>query len=109
MAQVEAFSREQGMEDIEPLLKKGALIAQNPRDFESLPELDEADRAIIRRETTRPLPFSPPCTCTYLHVTKDKWSQPSALYMTVVICSLAAAVQSVSTYTKFLSIVERPI
>jgi hypothetical protein len=41
------------MEDIEPLLKKGALIAQSPKDFESLPELDEADKAIIRRETTR--------------------------------------------------------
>ena len=53
MAQVEAFAREQGMEDIEPVLKKGALIAQHPSDFESLPELDETDKAIIRRETTR--------------------------------------------------------
>ena len=53
LSQVEAFAREQGMEDIEPLLKKGALIAQSPKDFESLPELDEADKAIIRRETTR--------------------------------------------------------
>ena len=53
MAQVEAFAREQGMEDIEPILKKGALIAQSPKDFESFPELDETDKAIIRRETTR--------------------------------------------------------
>lgn len=53
MAQVEAFAREQGMEDVEPILKKGALIAQNPRGFESMSELDEADKAVIRRETTR--------------------------------------------------------
>ncbi|KAF8063601.1 hypothetical protein FPV67DRAFT_1672617 [Lyophyllum atratum] len=75
LGQVEAFAREQGMEDILPILKKGALLAQNPRDFETMPELDEADRETIRRETTH------------------KWSQPRDLYMTVIICSLAAAVQ----------------
>lgn len=53
MAQVEAFAREQGMEDIEPILKKGALIAQSPKNYESIPELDENDKAVIRRETTR--------------------------------------------------------
>jgi hypothetical protein len=53
MAQVEAFAQEQGMEDITPLLKKGALIAQKPKDFEELPELDESDKEVIRRETTR--------------------------------------------------------
>ncbi|SJL08512.1 uncharacterized protein ARMOST_11876 [Armillaria ostoyae] len=37
--------------------------------------LDEADREAIRREKTH------------------KWSQPKDLYMTVIICSLAAAVQ----------------
>ncbi|KAF8228681.1 hypothetical protein L208DRAFT_1424354 [Tricholoma matsutake] len=75
MAQVEAFAREQGMEDIEPILKKGALIAQSPKNYESIPELDENDKAVIRRETTH------------------KWSQPAALYTTIIICSLAAAVQ----------------
>ncbi|GLB43015.1 putative major facilitator superfamily, sugar transporter (TC 2.A.1.1) family protein [Lyophyllum shimeji] len=75
LAQVEEFAREQGMEDITPILKKGALLAQNPKDFENISELDEADKEVIRRETTH------------------KWSQPRDLYLTVIICSLAAAVQ----------------
>ena len=41
------------MEDILPELRKGALLAQNPKDFETMPELDEADKEIIRREVTR--------------------------------------------------------
>lgn len=75
LTQVEEFAREQGMEDITPILKKGALLAQNPKDFENIPELDEADKEVIRREKTH------------------KWTQPRDLYMTVIVCSLAAAVQ----------------
>jgi hypothetical protein len=61
LSQVEEFAREKGMEDITELLQKGALLAQNPSKFESLKELDESDREIIRRETTRALlPFAPP-------------------------------------------------
>jgi hypothetical protein len=49
------------MENITPILKKGALLAQNQKDFENMPDLDEADKEVIRRETTRsfsrPLPF----------------------------------------------------
>lgn len=41
------------MEDSIEVLKKGALLAQNPGHFENIPDLDEADKAIIRRETTR--------------------------------------------------------
>ncbi|KAF8344415.1 sugar transporter [Amanita rubescens] len=75
LRQVEQFAHEKDMEDILPDLRKGALLAQNPKDFENIPELDETDREIIRRETTH------------------KWRQPRDLYMTVIICSLAAAVQ----------------
>ncbi|KAM6499149.1 Sugar transporter domain containing protein [Amanita muscaria] len=75
LRQVEAFAHEQDMDDILPLLRKGALLAQDPKIFESIPELDEEDKEIIRRETTH------------------KWKQPKDLYLTVVICSLAAAVQ----------------
>jgi hypothetical protein len=32
----------------------------------------------------------------------DKWSQPKALYMTIIICSLAAAVQFVFRFHEFL-------
>jgi hypothetical protein len=57
MAQVEAFVREQGLEEDESTFKKGALLAQKPQEFESMLELDEADKEIIRRETTRSYTF----------------------------------------------------
>jgi sugar porter (SP) family MFS transporter len=75
LKQVEEFTREKGLEHLTPVFRKGALLAQNPKELETLPELDEVDRAVIRRETTH------------------KWSQPWDLYKTVIICSLAAAVQ----------------
>jgi len=75
LSQVEDFAKEKGMEDIIPLLQKGALVAQNPSHFETIPELDEEDRKVIRRETTH------------------KWSQTRDLYFTVILCSVAAAVQ----------------
>ncbi|KAF8636121.1 hypothetical protein AX17_003776 [Amanita inopinata Kibby_2008] len=75
LEQVEDFARERDMEDILPYLRKGALVAQHPQAFESIPELEEADKEVLRREVTH------------------KWSQPRDLYLTVIICSLAAAVQ----------------
>ena len=59
-----------------------------------MPELDESDREIIRRETTRKLylllrRFGAERDCWHV----DRWSQPFDLYKTVIICSLAAAVQ----------------
>ncbi|KAF8160959.1 hypothetical protein B0H34DRAFT_781615 [Crassisporium funariophilum] len=75
LAQVEAFAQEQDMKDILTFLQKGALLAQNPGKFESIKELDESDKEVIRREKTH------------------KWSQPRAMYMTVILCSVAAAVQ----------------
>ena len=58
-----------------PLLKKGALVAQDPPAFESIAELDEVERDALRNEV--------------LH----KWRQPGALYFTVILCSIGAAVQ----------------
>ncbi|TFK35902.1 hypothetical protein BDQ12DRAFT_655262 [Crucibulum laeve] len=75
LKQVEEFTRAHGMEEKTELFKKGALLAQSPAAFEEIPELTEEDRVTIRRETTH------------------KWTQPRALYWTVIICSLAAAVQ----------------
>ncbi|KAL0581833.1 hypothetical protein V5O48_000201 [Marasmius crinis-equi] len=75
LTQVEEFCRERGLEEDVELFKKGALIAQNPKAFEELEELTEEDRTLLRREVTH------------------KWSQPRSLYYTVVLCSLAAAVQ----------------
>jgi len=53
LAQVEAFAQEYKMEDILNILQKGALLAQNPGQFESIKELDEKDLEVIRREKTR--------------------------------------------------------
>lgn len=96
LAQVEEFAKEKEMADKIDLLRKAALLAQNPKEFEQIPELDEEDRAVIRQEITRMLRFKPPLRLpsfdTKLLLT-DRWHQPFALYMTVVVCSLAAAVQ----------------
>ncbi|KAH0551749.1 hypothetical protein GP486_007033 [Trichoglossum hirsutum] len=75
LASVDDFAREQNMEDILPLLRKGALVAQDPAGFETIDELDDGDRRVLRDEITH------------------KWRQPWALYFTVVTCSVGAAVQ----------------
>lgn len=61
-ADVEAFARDKGLEDILGDLKKGALIAQDPKTFESLDELSESEKELLRREKNH------------------RWSQPFMLY-----------------------------
>lgn len=77
MADVEDFARKYGFdpETELPLLRKGALVAQSPADFENMPELDDGDRDALRREITH------------------RWRQPWPLYMTIVLNSIAAAIQ----------------
>jgi hypothetical protein len=54
MADVEEFARKYGFnpETEVPLLRKGALVAQSPADFENMPELDDDDRNALRRDIT---------------------------------------------------------
>lgn len=75
MKDVEEFAAEHSLQDIIPELKKGALVAQNPAGFEELDELSEAEKESLRYEV--------------LH----KWSHPWQLYVTVIVCSIGAAVQ----------------
>lgn len=75
MQNVEDFATESQMTEYIPLLKKGALVAQDPPGFESLSELDETEREALRNEV--------------LH----KWRHPRSLYLTVILCSIGAAVQ----------------
>ncbi|KXT10779.1 hypothetical protein AC579_2311 [Pseudocercospora musae] len=75
MADVEAFATERGMTDELELLKKGALIAQDPANFENLEALDEHEKEFLRHEATH------------------RWSHPLALYVTIIVCSIGAAVQ----------------
>lgn len=93
LSQVEDFAKEKGMEDITSFLQKGALIAQNPSHFETIQELDGEDKEAIRRETTRKLRRC--ASQPKPHFPLDRWSQPRDLYFTVILCSVAAAVQYV--------------
>lgn len=58
-----------------PLLQKAALAAQSPREFESILELDEEDRAALRNEK------------------EHRWAHPRILYFTIILNSIAAAIQ----------------
>lgn len=59
---VERFAVDKQLEHILPDLRKGALIAQDPQLFESLDDLSEEDKVLIRREKTH------------------RWSQPFMMY-----------------------------
>lgn len=72
---VTTFQKEKGLpDDILPLLKKGALVAQDPDGFENLEDIDDDDRRVLREETTR------------------RWKHPKTLYFTVFLNSIAAAI-----------------
>lgn len=72
---MEAFSTKYGLEDIRPSLIKGALVAQNPTGIDRITELDENDRLVLSEEVTH------------------KWRHPKLLYFTIVLNSIAAAIQ----------------
>ncbi|KAG5984132.1 hypothetical protein E4U55_005931 [Claviceps digitariae] len=57
------------------LLEKGALVAQDPANFENLDLLDEADKNALRQEVTH------------------RWKHPWPLYYTIILNSIAAAIQ----------------
>lgn len=75
MADVEAFAEEKGVTDIVDLLKRGALVAQDPSAFETLADLSSEERTALEEEVTH------------------KWRHPLALYVTIITCSIGAAVQ----------------
>ena len=80
LADAEEFAKTHELAEYAETIQKGALVAQDPTAFESLTQLDEQDKAVLRRELTH------------------RWDQPWQLYYLVILCSLAAAVQGVSTY-----------
>lgn len=75
MQDVEKFAKDNDLTDILELLQKGALVAQSPELIESIPELDEHERELLRNEVTH------------------KWRQPKILYFTIILNSIAAAIQ----------------
>jgi hypothetical protein len=51
--QVSRFCAEHNLQDKELTFQKGALVAQNPENFEDITELDEDDKYHLCREITR--------------------------------------------------------
>ncbi|KAK3314786.1 hypothetical protein B0H66DRAFT_535676 [Apodospora peruviana] len=78
LAHVDEFAREKGLEEHIPVLHKGALVAQDPSSYESISgaeKLDETEVEALRNEVLY------------------KWRVPTALYLTIITCSIGAAVQ----------------
>lgn len=75
MQDVESFAAENNLQHIVPLLRKGALAAQSPTAIEDIAELDQGEKDSLRNEI--------------LH----RWRQPKILYFTIILNSIAAAIQ----------------
>ncbi|KAF4987953.1 hypothetical protein FDECE_15236 [Fusarium decemcellulare] len=78
MAEVDDFCSRKDLEDYRPLIRKGALVAQDPTGYEDIEgdeKLDDEEIQALRDEI--------------LH----KWRVPFVLYLTVATCSIGAAVQ----------------
>ncbi|KAJ5851619.1 uncharacterized protein N7529_011004 [Penicillium soppii] len=75
MANVTAYAAEYDLQDIVPLLKKGALVAQSPGNIDDVAELSNDDRRVLSEEETH------------------RWKHPFALYYTIILNSISAAIQ----------------
>jgi hypothetical protein len=60
--------------------KKGAVLAKDPLKFEDLSVLDEEDKVALRNEFGQ------------------RWTQPHLLYLVIILCSTAAAVQGMGWF-----------
>ncbi|KAI4179608.1 MAG: hypothetical protein L6R41_007744 [Letrouitia leprolyta] len=70
-----SFARSTGLGEHEELIERGARIAKDPQYFEHIPGVTEAERQALWDERTH------------------RFRQPSALYLTIIVCSIGAAVQ----------------
>ncbi|KAJ4190935.1 hypothetical protein NW767_006165 [Fusarium falciforme] len=78
MADVEAWAERKGLTDHIPVLKKGALVAQNPnsiRHIDGEHKLTDREVEVLEREVTH------------------RWDMPWKLILTIATCSIGAAVQ----------------
>lgn len=73
--QVETYARAHSLEDIIPLLKKGALAAQSPESPEQIEELDQSEVQVLQEEKTH------------------RWRHPRTLYVLIALNSIGAAIQ----------------
>jgi len=75
MQDVDNFANEYGITELIPILRKGALVAQSPHHAANIHELDDEDRRVLLEETTY------------------RWKHPRILYFTIILNSIAAAIQ----------------
>lgn len=78
LGQVTRFAEWHGLTEYVPLMRKGAILAQDPTNFEQIegPEALEADKInALKKEMA------------------NKWRVPLLLYLTIITCSIGAAVQ----------------
>ncbi|RPB25989.1 hypothetical protein L211DRAFT_836083 [Terfezia boudieri ATCC MYA-4762] len=75
LAMGEAYARDHGMEELVEDFRKGAVLAQNPKEFRDVPGITPEEAEVIERE--------------YTH----RWNHPKTLYFLVIMCSMAAVVQ----------------
>lgn len=72
---VEEFAAKFELTELTPYLIKGALVAQSPSHVDKIVELDNEDRRILDEEATH------------------RWRHPKTLYLTIILNSIAAAIQ----------------
>lgn len=70
MRDVEHFAKEKDLEDLTELLKRGALVAQNPAQVDHIETLEATEREALQLERDH------------------KWKHPLSLYVTIFICSI---------------------
>ncbi|KAL2163599.1 hypothetical protein VTH06DRAFT_5657, partial [Thermothelomyces fergusii] len=78
MSRVHTFAEEKGLMEHIDLLRKGALVAQDPGNFENIDgdeALTEEEKDALRNEINH------------------KWRLPARLFLTIITCSIGAAVQ----------------
>lgn len=71
MRSAEKFAADNDLSDILPLLKKGALAAQNPAEVATMDDFTDEEKEIFQEELTH------------------KWRQPKILYVTIILNSVA--------------------
>ena len=78
MNRVEVFAQEKGLTEHVALLRQGALVAQDPNNYEDIDgaeALDGEAKAALVKEV------------------EHKWRLPPKLFLTIITCSIGAAVQ----------------
>ncbi|KAJ9136826.1 hypothetical protein NKR23_g9509 [Pleurostoma richardsiae] len=74
-ANVSRFCQQYGFTEKEDVFFRGALAAQNPDNYQGLPELTDEDKYWLEREVSH------------------KWHLPRPLYYSIALCSLGSAIQ----------------